>query len=377
MTPPLIAVALTVALITAVWWSIPVFAPPTLPFGVRVPPDRVDDHAVVTARHGFAGRIFGLAVAGAIAGMVLTLFTSLELALPILTVALLLADTAVYVLTRRWLLAAKHAGDWYAGTRQGVTADLTLRTDPVRIPWRWLLPSLALLAGTAALGASIAAGLPATLPALDGLALAAGDRIPTTVWAAAAPVLTQAGLCLAIAVTAYGLPRTRPQLDAARPAASAHRHRRYLRALTILLFGAAALANLTMLGIALRLWELVPASVGYTVAVFAPLAVLAVATLVFQLRVGQGGHRLPDEPGEPTEDTGVVQRDDDRYWHLGGFVYINPEDPSIFVHQRVNLANWTVNLGRPAGQAIVTALLIAGITVAILAGTGAIDLPEK
>lgn len=377
MTPPLLAVLLSLSAVTLLWWSIPTFAKPTLPFGVRIPHERRTEAAIATARDTFTGRILGLAVAAAVLSLPLTVLTSLELALPILTTALVLADTVVYVLAHRFLRTAKTEGGWYDGTRQGVTVDLSLRRDPVRIPWRWLAPAVLVLAVTAVLAGFTVIDAPATLPTLDGVRLGSGERVAASIPAILTPVFTQAGLCLAVALAAVGLTRTRPELDASRPAASARRHRHYLRALSVLLFGGAALANLTMLGIALRLWEWIPASVVTALAVFAPLAALLPLTLWFQVRVGHGGHRLPPEPGEAAEDTGLVQRDDDRHWHLGGFVYINPDDPALLVPQRIGMANWTLNLGRPAGQAIATALVAGAVAVAVLAGLGVIDLPEK
>jgi uncharacterized membrane protein len=67
-----------------------------------------------------------------------------------------------------------------------------------------------------------------------------------------------------------------------------------------------------------------------------------------------------------------VQRDDDRYWHLAGMVYLNRRDPAALVHRRVGMY-WTLNLGHPVTWAILTVIVLA----AVLTGLGVIDLPTR
>jgi len=43
--------------------------------------------------------------------------------------------------------------------------------------------------------------------------------------------------------------------------------------------------------------------------------------------------------------TGYANRDDDRYWK-GGLLYVNPDDPALWVVDRLGYGV-TLNLGRP------------------------------
>ena len=59
--------------------------------------------------------------------------------------------------------------------------------------------------------------------------------------------------------------------------------------------------------------------------------------------------------------------DDDEHWK-GGLFYVNRDDPALVVPRRFGLG-WTVNLGRPAGIALMVALLLviaALVTTVIL-----------
>lgn len=376
MTLPLITLLLAVALVTAVWRAVPALARPALPFGVAVPPDRLADPAITQVRNRFAAAVLACGAATAALATPLAFFLDSAVVTPVAVTVLALADSAAYVLASRQVRAAKTAGDWYADAAQAVTADLGFRSDPVRVLWRWALPAVLVLAATAAIGAVRVRSLPDTLPGLDGPLLDSGPREATTFLAAANPVLAQAAVTLTVPLLLAAILRSRPEIDAARPADSARRYRAYLRSLARLLLFAAACANLTFLAIALRLWEIVPASLSATVAVFAPLVAASIAAVVFEVRVGAGGHRLPG--GEP-EDTGLVQRDVDRHWHLGGFVYANRDDPAILVHQRAGGSQWTVNLGHPVGSGVAALLLLvtaAAIGAAVLDGTGAVGLPN-
>lgn len=370
----------TTATVTAVWWALPALTRPTLPFGVAVPASRAGETVVGEARRAYARNVLGLGVAAALLSIPLALIAGFNAAAAAATVALVVADTLAFLHAGNKIRAAKREGDWYAGAKQAVTADLTFRTDPVRVPWLGLVPAAAILAATAIVGLVHAPSLPDTLPGMGGLDLAGGERTPTGFWTAANPVIGQAAITLATALILVAIVRARPELDAARPAATARRYRIYLRSLARLGLLLVACGNLTLAGIALRLWEIVPPSIPYTAAVFAPLLAASVAAVAFEVRVGAGGHRLPALPEEEAEDTGLVQRDDDRHWHLGGFVYVNRDDPAFFVHQRVGGSQWTINLGHPAGKAtaaVLAAVIAAAVVVAVLGGLGVIDVPRK
>ncbi|SDK53685.1 Uncharacterized membrane protein [Glycomyces sambucus] len=364
------------ATVTTAWWAVPALTRARYVFGVAVPPDRAADPALTAIRDRYGRNVIVLGIGLAALTFLAGRFTDPVAALGTGATVLVAADLAVYALAGRAVRAAKADGDWYAGTRQGVIADLTFRTDPVRVPWTGLAPALAVVAATVAIGLLRAGSLPDSLPGMDGATMDGGPRVPTGFWTAANPVLAQVALTAATWLVLVAIVRSRPDIDAARPAATARRYRAYLQALVHLGLVTAVCANLTLAGIALRLWEILPATVLTTVAVFTPLVVAAVFAVRFELRVGTGGHRLPAAPDEEDEDTGLVQRDDDRHWHLGGLVYANGDDPAVLVHQRVGGSQWTLNLGHPVGRTTGILLAAAILAAVVLGAAGVIDLPE-
>ncbi|MBF8184696.1 hypothetical protein ITP53_02840 [Nonomuraea sp. K274] len=369
MTMLVLACLGQVALLTVAAWALPVLTRPTLPFGVRVPAARMADPAITAQRRRYSRAVITLGVLAALASAAAVVLRGTPDVLTATAVLLGAADIALYAAAHHAVRAAKRRGNWYNGTRQAVTADTTWRTDPVRPPWPLLIPSLVVLAGTAAIGLWRYGGLPRTLPTLRGLSVDGADRVATTPATAFAPVLTQTAITLLVPLLLAAIVRARPETDAERPASSARHYRVYLRGITTLLLTGAACANLTLLLLALQQWDVLTPAPLTTVATWAPLAVAATACLVFGVRVGEAGHRLPSLPGE--SDSGYVQRDDDRYWHLAGTMYANRHDPAILIHQRIG-SRWTLNLGNPVAWTVLAVVA----ALALLQLLGAIDLPS-
>jgi len=253
--------------------------------------------------------------------------------------------------------------------RQGVTADTTFRTDPVRVPWRWGLPAVAVILITAAVAwaryGALPDTLPDTLPPFLGYDADPARYEPATVPAVLQPVILQIAVTVAVVAGMLVVLRARPDLDAARPKGSARRYRVYLRGIAAMSLLSAACLDVMLLVAALPLWRIADPTPLWRLSMYAPLALLAGGWLVWEIKVGQGGHRLPALPGEEREDTGLAQRDDDRHWRLAGTVYVNRRDPALLVPDRMGSSSWTLNLGHPVAW-----LLLGGLAVALIVLVG-------
>ena len=259
---------------------------------------------------------------------------------------------------RQKIAAVKNEEEWFAGLRQTVVADTSWRTDPPRFPVRWLIPALAVIAATVTVGALRYPGLP------DHIVTGSGHRVAKS----AVSALVVAGQLYVTAVFSGLLLlvyRSRPDIEAADPAASALRYRRFLAAFTPVLLTLAALVDTSLLLAALPDWQVyrLPGAGRALPAVPAVAGVLLLAAVA--LRAGQGGSRLNANVRGLAPAAGA-DRDDDRFWKAG-LLYLNRDDPAIAVGTRFG-AGWTLNLGNPEAR-----LIIAGIVAALtgLAVTGA------
>jgi len=316
----------------------------TLQFGVRVPRERAGAPVIRRARRAYYWRTAAVAVCCTAAAVTLAGHGSWWLAKIILLLELA-AGLGCFLVARRKIAAVKNTDEWFAGLRQTVATDTSWRTDPPRFPVRWLLPALVVIAATAAVGALRYPSLPAHI------VTGSGHRVPKSV----ASALVVAGQLYFTAVWT-GLMlivyRSRPDIEAADPAASTLRYRRFLAAFTRALLTMAALADVSLLLIALRDWQVYrPPDAGQALPVLPFVAgVVLMAAVVW--RSGQGGSRLNGNVRGLALAAGT-DRDDDRFWK-GGLVYVNRDDPALVVGARFGFG-WALNYGNPVAW-----LLIAG-----------------
>lgn len=358
------------AVLSAVLYTAPSprLNPSAVPFGVRVPPDHARSAAVEEQRHRYRGAML---VAAAVVTVPATALGA-ALGTPAASVAgsLLLCAlaAALWVRAHRAIARAKAEGGWYRQARQGAVVDTSLRTDPVRFPWGWVVPALVVIAVSVVAGVVVYPGLP------DHIALperSLGGTVyrtyPTSVWTAFGFVLGQVLLTLTMVATVAGLLRARAELDVARPVAGAARYRRYLVVTARAMLGITALVNLMLLGLSALVWS-DTRSTAMTLAVAGvPLVGVLAVTAWLVLRVGPAGSRLREDTGE--EGTGLVPRDDDRFWRAAGTVYVNADDPAILVPKRVGIG-WTVNFGNPRSLVVVALVLAVVMGVSVVQAVG-------
>jgi uncharacterized membrane protein len=324
----------------------PAITRPTVPFGVRVPPERADAPVIRQQRRAYYGRT---AIIGAccIALVVLLQDRGSWWLSRIILLAEIVADLGCFLIARNRIAAVKQAERWYAGHRQVVATDTSWRTDPPRFPVRWLIPALTVIAATILIGALRYPHLPARVTA-DGHLV---PKSVVSVFAIVAAQLYVTAMWTGIMLLVY---RSRPDIEAVDAAGSTRRYRRFLAACTRAVLTLLALVDLTLLLAALRNWQVYRLSgIGSALPVL-PFAVGLLVLAVITFRVGQGGSRLAGGGRGGYGPVAGVDRDDDRFWKAG-LIYVNRDDPAILVGARFGVG-WTFNLANPMAW-----LVIAGI----------------
>jgi uncharacterized membrane protein len=140
--------------------SAPAVSRPTVQFGIRVPHERAGAPAIRRERRACYWRTAAIGVCCTLVAVMTRDYGSWWLSKIILLLELTAGLSCFQV--ARWKIAAvKNADSWFAGLRQMVVADTSWRTDPPRFPLRWLVPALAVMAATIAVGALRYPALPA------------------------------------------------------------------------------------------------------------------------------------------------------------------------------------------------------------------------
>jgi uncharacterized membrane protein len=355
MTTGTLSGDLSVLVVGALACAAPAASRPTLQFGVRVPPERAGAPVIQRERRAYFWRTAAVGACCAVAALTLQGHGSWWLPRIILLLELA-ADFGCFWAARRKIAAVKHADQWFAGLRQTIATDTSWRTDPPRFPVRWLLPALAVIAVTAAVGALRYPGLPAHI------ATGSGHRVPKSAFLALVVAFQ-----LYVTVPWTGLMliiyRSRPDIEAADPAVSTLRYRRFLAATTRAVLTLLALVDISLLLIALRSWQVYQLpGIGQALPALPFVTGLLLLATVAR-RAGQGGWRLNGNVRGLDRAT-RTDRDDDRFWKAG-LLYVNRDDPALVVGSHIG-AGWTLNLGNPRAW-----MIIAG-NVAALAGLVAI-----
>src|SRR5690625_1647396 len=83
------------------------------------------------------------------------------------------------------------------------------------------------------------------------------------------------------------------------------------------------------------------------------ILIILLGVIILTISVGQGGSRVKVD--NVMED-GVIDRDNDRYWKLGQ-IYVNKNDPSLFVEKRFGVG-WTINFGRPLAWGFLLGIIV-------------------
>jgi uncharacterized membrane protein len=331
----------------------------TVQFGVRVPRERAGAPVIQRERRAYYWRTAAIGVCCTVAAVLVQGYVSRRLA-RIIVLPELAANLGCFWVARRKIAAVKNAENWFAGKRQTIVTDTSWRTDPPRFPVRWLIPALAVIVATAAVGALRYPDLPARLANAFG---GSGHRTPKNLVSVFVPVAFQLYVTALWTTLMLIVFRSRPDIEAADATASTLRYRRFLSAMTRAVLTLVALVDASLLLVALRNWQVYqPSGTGRALPLL-PFAAGVLLLAAVALRAGQSGSRLNGNVRGLVMAAGT-DRDDDRFWKAG-LLYVNRDDPAIMVAARFG-AGWTLNVANPAAW-----LIIAGI-VAAPAGLAAI-----
>ena len=105
----------------------PTVTRPTVPFGVRVPPERARATVIRHERHSYYWRTAAIGACGTVAALLLGGHGPWWLT-RIIALLVVAADFGCFWIARNKITAVKHAERWYAGHRQVVATDTSWRT---------------------------------------------------------------------------------------------------------------------------------------------------------------------------------------------------------------------------------------------------------
>lgn len=378
----LIVMGALMLLIIILQWLMPNLVDHTVPFGVRIPPDHLQDQAVSQAHRRYA---FGLAITfvictatwlwswlanpnGAALATIISLFPLLPLVL----------GFANYYAVHQKLHREKVEGRWMEGHRQVVTVETDTTLFRETASWAWAIPTLLVIIATFLIGGMRYPQIPHMFPIHFDANGVATHYATKSVMSVFILPFVQIGTLLMMAVLHVVTQRVRGSLDPTDPVGSArrqaHRTAHLIRAIWLLM----ACINVGMLWTNLVIWGEIhvnPTGVmlGTLIPTFAGLTVviMAVARSPISTLSGNGRAQSADdgditvprtEVGRPSAtraSSGTIQpvrRDDDVNWYMGAF-YFNRDDSRFLVEKRFGVG-WTVNFAHPLSWVILSIIIL-------------------
>ncbi|GLV57215.1 membrane protein [Dictyobacter sp. S3.2.2.5] len=330
--------------------------PPTIPFGVRIPPDRVDAPIIAHVRRDYHT---GLIVIALLVGAASWFFAQYNSVIYTSVVGILVTTILIYLdyySAHKRIAHVKEREGWYNGLRQVVMAEVgTTRSEVSRPSLLWLLPALLILAAIIAIGIVRYPALPAMIPThfgADGQPNQWTDKA-VALWTLPLPVILVSGLLYTLA---YYLPHTRQQIDPNNPEADHERQRLLRQGTSKLLLMIATMTNLIFLLTALLVLGVLPPGNAVTIVpiVTTITLLILVGTITYLTRLMSRASQ--SQHAQVNANKQFVARDDDRYW-IGGILYYNPEDPALWVEKRMGMG-MTINFGNPTGKIITVAFIV-------------------
>lgn len=361
-------------------------------FAVTVPPSAQADPRLVGLKRSFS-LVVGLLTLGGVVATVGALAlggesVALVVCCAVMCGVLVVVPFVLMLVFRARVMRIKRAEGWRPGTelRAAVVAERDL-PRPVSLAWHLL--DLVPIALTAILLALLWDEVPSQVPTHVGLSGVVDAYTPKGPAIVAFPLLMQVFLGACLTASHWMIGHSRRPVDPRRPAGSALSYALFARAMGICLvvtdvavcalFVAFPLASAGVISLgqagAVALVGILPPVVGILIvaASYGQAGARVLRGADRAARDARGPQGAGDEAAAAGSGAGTgadadtdMAADEDACWKLG-ILYVNRDDPSLFVPARFGVG-WTINYGRPGAWAFIAGILLvcAGIVAVSL-----------
>lgn len=361
MNPILIIMGVITLLILVLQWIMPKVVEPTVPFGVRVPPDRLQDPAVRKAKKTYARGLFFVLLICVAAWSALWRFglrgTTLEMVALMFPLMPLFLDFALYYTIHRALLRTKRDERWMDGYRQVITVDTHGATRRRAVSWKWSLPTVVLLLAGFAAGILRYPQIPHVFPVHFNVRGVANGFATKSFMSVFTLSFLGLGLFILMIVLQRATLQTSGNLDPADPVGSAQRITLRIKRLFHASWLLIAFVNASLFLGELSMWGVISKAPSTMMLTTMLPIVAGIIVLIFML--GSFTRKASDGVALGSESARVVRRDDDANWVLGAF-YFNREDPRWLVEKRFGVG-FTANFAHPLSW-----VLLGGVVVVVV-----------
>ena len=348
--------------VAVIFVILPYIGRKTLSFGISIPSDRYADERLVKLRKSFASSV-GITGALFTAVYAIAVILLAEYAVAFMSGLLLLLLVIVYALyIKRWRLvkALKEKEGWADVVRSTAVADTRFQTAKRAVSPAWFMLYALIIFASVFIGILLYDDMPGQVVQRIDFQGNVTQMASKSVGLVLFVPVTQAVMSIVFAFVYWTMLRTPPVLDPDNPEVSSRQNAvfRY-RWSAFVVFGGAVML-LIFLALQLSFVQVIDSNMSFLLSMIGA-GLFVVGAVVLAVWTGQSGSRV--RMGRK-KDGSTIRRDDDKYWRWG-IVYVNKEDPALFVEKRFGVG-FTINFGRPAAVVIIIGLLVFIIAAVVI-----------
>ncbi|WP_347382336.1 DUF1648 domain-containing protein [Paenibacillus pabuli] len=243
---------------------------------------------------------------------------------------------------------------------QRVKIDTTFRQNKLTYSNYWFLIHIAIIVAIAIISILNYKALPNVIPMKYDLQGNVTSSVPKTYLSVLAINLVQLGIIALMMLVNWSIKTSKQQLTPSNPAQFTADHIRFRRKWSLFTIITGLL--LTILFAFIQMNMFVPNLVLLTGISFIIPVLIVLGAVWLSLTGRQGGGKIRNHR-EDRERSKEQPVNDDNYWKLG-FIYYNPNDPSLTVEKRYGIG-WTINFARPLSW-VLFLFIIAIVVISIV-----------
>lgn len=334
-------------------------------FGVRIPENQLENEELrkIYKEYVRSNIVFTILYL-IIYSLLLTYFNKLFIQLQVVGILLYLGVAFyVYYLSNKKVKEAKERNGWYKAKKSAVVVDTNFSKEKnkkmLASPWWFLVPAV-IIAINILIAFNVYDRIPDMIP-MHWNALGEVDRWAKKSYKSILMIpIMQCFITIVMFFSFKIIGWSKQQISASNPEISKEQNRVFRYRWSIYMIVMAILINLFVTFLNLNGLQVIKSN-SKVMRVF-PLVfvvIISIGSLMMGLKTGQGGSRIKLENREG-DKSNLIDRDDDRYWKLGNSIYINKDDPALFVEKRFGIG-WTMNFGR--NECIIITIVFLAIII--------------
>lgn len=338
-------------------------------FGVRIPENEVKNIELKEIYNKYVvSNIIFLIPYIAVSFLLLKYFAAyFEIWNVLLIIVYLIATFFIYFLANRKVKKVKNKFQWNKGKKAVVVIDTNFSKDKnkniLASPWWFVIPLIIIIINIAA-GFSVYDKMPDVVATHFNFAGEADGWTRKSYKL----IFEMPGIQLFLIIVMFFSYKiigwSKQQISASNPEESKEKNKsfRYVWSLYIIVMSIVisillTFGNLNIIGIIK-----VSSKASIIVTLIVTLAI-SISSIIISIKTGQGGSKIKIKT-KSEYNNNIQERDDDKYWKLGSTIYVNKDDPAIFIEKRFGIG-WTMNFGRIESIIIMIVFVILIIALPI------------